>query len=99
MRFLLADAKLTRQSPSVAAGLTLAGAVLSQNPWRSVDGYAGRSAVFSCWRWLGGDAGGVDGVDGGGRSSRRAGSCSKIRSDLIHKLTFAGKADYSVSSN
>jgi arabinofuranan 3-O-arabinosyltransferase len=27
-----------------AGGLTLAGAVLSQNPWRSVDGYAGHSA-------------------------------------------------------
>jgi arabinofuranan 3-O-arabinosyltransferase len=26
-----------------AGGLTLAGAVLSQNPWRSVDGYAGHS--------------------------------------------------------
>jgi arabinofuranan 3-O-arabinosyltransferase len=28
----------------VAAGLILAGAVLSQNPWRSVDGYVGHSA-------------------------------------------------------
>jgi arabinofuranan 3-O-arabinosyltransferase len=28
----------------VAGGLTLAGAALSQNPWRSVDGYAGHSA-------------------------------------------------------
>jgi arabinofuranan 3-O-arabinosyltransferase len=28
-----------------AGGLILAGAVLSQNPWRSVDGYAGHSAV------------------------------------------------------
>ena len=27
-----------------AGGLILAGAVLSQNPWRSVDGYAGHSA-------------------------------------------------------
>ena len=27
-----------------AAGLVLAGAILSQNPWRSVDGYAGHSA-------------------------------------------------------
>ena len=27
-----------------AGGLTLAGALLSQNPWRSVDGYAGHSA-------------------------------------------------------
>jgi arabinofuranan 3-O-arabinosyltransferase len=27
-----------------AGGLTLAGAILSQNPWRSVDGYAGHSA-------------------------------------------------------
>jgi arabinofuranan 3-O-arabinosyltransferase len=27
-----------------AGGLTLAGAVLSQNPWRSVDGYAGHSS-------------------------------------------------------
>jgi arabinofuranan 3-O-arabinosyltransferase len=26
-----------------AIGLTLAGAVLSQNPWRSVDGYVGHS--------------------------------------------------------
>jgi arabinofuranan 3-O-arabinosyltransferase len=29
---------------STAGGLTLAGAVLSQNPWRSVDGYVGHSA-------------------------------------------------------
>ncbi|MDZ4266840.1 MAG: alpha-(1-_3)-arabinofuranosyltransferase family protein, partial [Mycobacterium sp.] len=29
---------------SVATGLILAGAVLSQNPWRSVDGYVGHSA-------------------------------------------------------
>jgi arabinofuranan 3-O-arabinosyltransferase len=28
---------------SVAGGLILAGAVLSQNPWRSVDGYVGHS--------------------------------------------------------
>ena len=28
-----------------AGGLILAGAVLSQNPWRSVDGYAGHSWV------------------------------------------------------
>ncbi|OBK74726.1 hypothetical protein A5651_09465 [Mycobacterium sp. 1274761.0] len=28
-----------------AAGLILAGAVLSQNPWRSVDGYAGHSPI------------------------------------------------------
>jgi arabinofuranan 3-O-arabinosyltransferase len=28
----------------VAAGLILAGAVLSQNPWRSVGGYVGHSA-------------------------------------------------------
>jgi arabinofuranan 3-O-arabinosyltransferase len=27
-----------------AGGLTLAGAVLSQHPWRSVDGYVGHSA-------------------------------------------------------
>ncbi|MFY9921280.1 MAG: hypothetical protein WAL26_23225, partial [Mycobacterium sp.] len=27
-----------------AGGLILAGVVLSQNPWRSVDGYAGHSA-------------------------------------------------------
>ena len=30
---------------TAAGGLTLAGAVLSQNPWRSVDGYAGHSWV------------------------------------------------------
>ncbi|MGB2919916.1 MAG: hypothetical protein WBC15_06890, partial [Mycobacterium sp.] len=29
---------------TAAAGLILAGAVLSQNPWRSVDGYVGHSA-------------------------------------------------------
>jgi arabinofuranan 3-O-arabinosyltransferase len=29
---------------AAASGLILAGAVLSQNPWRSVDGYAGHSA-------------------------------------------------------
>ena len=29
---------------TAASGLTLAGAVLSQNPWRSVDGYVGHSA-------------------------------------------------------
>ena len=29
---------------TAAGGLILAGAVLSQNPWRSVDGYAGHSA-------------------------------------------------------
>ena len=29
---------------AVASGLILAGAVLSQTPWRSVDGYAGHSA-------------------------------------------------------
>jgi arabinofuranan 3-O-arabinosyltransferase len=29
---------------SAAGGLILAGAVLSQNPWRSVDGYVGHSA-------------------------------------------------------
>ena len=29
---------------TTAGGLTLAGAVLSQNPWRSVDGYVGHSA-------------------------------------------------------
>jgi arabinofuranan 3-O-arabinosyltransferase len=28
---------------SAAVGLILAGAVLSQNPWRSVDGYVGHS--------------------------------------------------------
>jgi arabinofuranan 3-O-arabinosyltransferase len=28
-----------------AGGLIVAGAVLSQNPWRSVDGYAGHSSV------------------------------------------------------
>ena len=28
-----------------AGGLILAGAVLSQNPWRSVDGYAGHSWI------------------------------------------------------
>jgi arabinofuranan 3-O-arabinosyltransferase len=29
---------------TAAGGLILAGAVLSQNPWRSVDGYIGHSA-------------------------------------------------------
>jgi arabinofuranan 3-O-arabinosyltransferase len=29
---------------TAAGGLILAGAVLSQNPWRSVDGYVGHSA-------------------------------------------------------
>jgi arabinofuranan 3-O-arabinosyltransferase len=29
---------------TTAGGLILAGAVLSQNPWRSVDGYVGHSA-------------------------------------------------------
>ncbi len=29
---------------TAASGLILAGAVLSQNPWRSVDGYVGHSA-------------------------------------------------------
>ena len=33
-----------------AGGLILAGAVLSQNPWRSVDGYVGHSGGCSCWR-------------------------------------------------
>ena len=30
--------------PEVPGGMILAGVVLSQNPWRSVDGYAGHSA-------------------------------------------------------
>ena len=36
-----------------AGGLILAGAVLSQNPWRSVDGYAGHSAGVQLLACLG----------------------------------------------
>jgi arabinofuranan 3-O-arabinosyltransferase len=47
VRYLLRDREKLCEAVTVAVaagGLTLAGAVLSQNPWRSVDGYAGHSA-------------------------------------------------------
>jgi arabinofuranan 3-O-arabinosyltransferase len=47
VRFLLRRREKLCEAVTVglaAGGLTLAGAVLSQNPWRSVDGYAGHSA-------------------------------------------------------
>jgi arabinofuranan 3-O-arabinosyltransferase len=47
VRFLLRDRPRLNDAVTVGAsagGLILAGAVLSQNPWRSVDGYAGHSA-------------------------------------------------------
>lgn len=46
VRYLLRDREPLRERITVAAaagGLILAGAVLSQNPWRSVDGYVGHS--------------------------------------------------------
>ena len=47
MRHLLRDREKLCDAVTVgvaAGGLILAGAVLSQNPWRSVDGYVGHSA-------------------------------------------------------
>jgi arabinofuranan 3-O-arabinosyltransferase len=47
IRYLLRDRGRLRDALTVgvsAGGLILAGAVLSQHPWRSVDGYAGHSA-------------------------------------------------------
>jgi arabinofuranan 3-O-arabinosyltransferase len=47
LRYLLRNRERLCDATTVtttAAGLTLAGAVLSQNPWRSVDGYVGHSA-------------------------------------------------------
>ncbi len=47
VRYLLRDRARLRDALTVGAsagGLLLAGAVLSQHPWRSVDGYAGHSA-------------------------------------------------------
>ena len=47
VRYLLRDRPSLCDAITVgtsAGGLILAGAVLSQNPWRSVDGYAGHSA-------------------------------------------------------
>lgn len=47
VRYLLRSREKLCEAVTVgltAGGLTLAGAVLSQNPWRSVDGYAGHSA-------------------------------------------------------
>lgn len=47
MRHLLRDRPRLRDRLTLAVaagGLTLAGAVLSQHPWRSVDGYVGHSA-------------------------------------------------------
>ena len=47
VRYVLRDRRNLCEAITVGAsagGLILAGAVLSQNPWRSVDGYAGHSA-------------------------------------------------------
>ena len=47
VRYLLRNRPRLNDAVTVgtsAGGLILAGAVLSQNPWRSVDGYAGHSA-------------------------------------------------------
>ncbi|WP_156764305.1 alpha-(1-_3)-arabinofuranosyltransferase [Mycobacterium sp. E3247] len=45
LRYALRGRRLDRATMVVSAGgLILAGAVLSRNPWRSVDGYAGHSA-------------------------------------------------------
>jgi arabinofuranan 3-O-arabinosyltransferase len=47
VRYLLRNRERLCEAVTVglaAGGLTLAGALLSQNPWRSVDGYAGHSA-------------------------------------------------------
>jgi arabinofuranan 3-O-arabinosyltransferase len=46
LRYLLRNREKLCEAVTVgltAGGLTLAGAILSQNPWRSVDGYAGHS--------------------------------------------------------
>jgi arabinofuranan 3-O-arabinosyltransferase len=46
LRYLLRNREKLCETVTVgltAGGLTLAGAVLSQNPWRSVDGYVGHS--------------------------------------------------------
>jgi arabinofuranan 3-O-arabinosyltransferase len=46
LRYLLRGREKLRDAVTVGAtagGLILAGAVLSQNPWRSVDGYVGHS--------------------------------------------------------
>ena len=60
VRYLLRDRPSLCDAITVgtsAGGLILAGAVLSQNPWRSVDGYAGHSAgvqllaLISVARW------------------------------------------------
>jgi arabinofuranan 3-O-arabinosyltransferase len=48
LRYVLRNREKLRETVTVglaAGGLIMAGAVLSQNPWRSVDGYAGHSAV------------------------------------------------------
>ncbi|OBH27798.1 hypothetical protein A5692_23880 [Mycobacterium sp. E342] len=45
LRYALRGRRLDRATMALSAGgLILAGAVLSRNPWRSVDGYAGHSA-------------------------------------------------------
>jgi arabinofuranan 3-O-arabinosyltransferase len=47
LRYLLSPREKLCEAVTVGAaagGLILAGAVLSQNPWRSVDGYVGHSA-------------------------------------------------------
>jgi arabinofuranan 3-O-arabinosyltransferase len=46
LRYLLRNREKLCETVTVgltAGGLTLAGAVLSQNPWRSADGYVGHS--------------------------------------------------------
>ena len=77
--------------------------MLSQNPWRSVDGYAGHSAGVQLLALVSVAmlAASTVSVAGARLPIRRpnVSSCSKIRSDLTQKLTFAGQADYSVSSS
>jgi arabinofuranan 3-O-arabinosyltransferase len=72
----------------VAGGLILAGAVLSQNPWRSVDGYAGHSAGVQLLAL----------ASVAMLAASNVSLYSKTRSDLRNELTFADEADYSVSS-
>ena len=85
-----------------AGGLIIAGAVLSENPWRSVDGYAGHSvgvqllALVSV-AMLAASTVSLRALAADSPAEREL--CSKIRSDLTRKLTFAGQADYRVSSN
>ena len=87
---------------ALAAGGLISGAVLSQNPWRSVDGYAGHSVGVQLLALVSVAMLAASAVPTSGRlaADLAAGmsSCSKIPSDRTNKLTFENLS-YSVSSN